>query len=102
MDRGIFRDIGKPDKLPERQKAPPGVLFVFKTSFFAKKIQKYELLLYKRALFSLSKQNKEILYKNSCFWNFFVQNSLFWDYLHQILKKTFFLKMNHQRRGIHK
>ena len=45
--------------------APPGVLFVFKTPISAKKIQKYEILICKKSLFSLHKQNKEIPYKNS-------------------------------------
>ena len=44
--------------------ATPGVLFVFKTPIFAKKIQKHEILLCKKSLFSLDKQNKEIPYKN--------------------------------------
>ena len=43
----------------------PGVLFVFKTPISAKKIQKYEILICKKSLFSLHKQNKEIPYKNS-------------------------------------
>ena len=38
-------------------------LFGFKTPIWAKKIQKYKIFLCKKALFSLSKQNKEIPYK---------------------------------------
>ena len=45
--------------------AARGVLFVLKTPFFAKKIQKHEILPYKKLLFSLSVQNEEIPYKNS-------------------------------------
>ena len=56
--------------------ATRGVLFVLKTPFFAKKIQKHEILPYKKLLFSLSVQNEEIPYKNSGFGNFFVRNSL--------------------------
>ena len=63
--------------------ATPGVLFVFKTPISAKKIQKYEILICKKSLFSLHKQNKEIPYKNSWFRNFFVRNSLFLGFLHQ-------------------
>jgi len=42
-----------------------GVLFVLKTPFFAKKIQKHEILPCKKQLFSVSVQNEEIPYKNS-------------------------------------
>ena len=42
-----------------------GVLFVLKTPFFAKKIQKHEILPCNKLLFSLSVQNEEISYKNS-------------------------------------
>ena len=49
----------------ESDATPPGVLFVFKTPISAKKIQKYEILICKKSLFSLHKQNKEIPYKNS-------------------------------------
>ena len=45
--------------------ATRGVLFVLKTPFFAKKIQKHEILPYKKQLFSVSVQNEEIPYKNS-------------------------------------
>ena len=34
-------------------------------TYLAKKIQKYEILICKKSLFSLHKQNKEIPYKNS-------------------------------------
>lgn len=64
-------------RFPGVAEAPPGVLFVFKTSISVKKIQKHEILLCKKSLFSLHKQNKEITYKNSLFKNFFVRNSLF-------------------------
>ena len=60
-----------------------GVLFVLKTLFFSKKIQKQEILPCKKLLFSLSVQNEEIPYKNSGFGNFFVRNSLFLEFLHQ-------------------
>ena len=63
--------------------AARGVLFVLKTPFFAKKIQKHEILPYKKQLFSVSVQNEEIPYKNSWFRNFFVRNSLFLGFLHQ-------------------
>ena len=56
---------------------------VFKILFFTKKIQKYEILPYKKPLFSLRVQNEEIPYKNSGFRNFFVRNSLFLEFLHQ-------------------
>ena len=49
----------------ESDAIPPGVLFVLKTPFFAKKIQKQEILTCKKLLFSLSVQNEEIPYKNS-------------------------------------
>ena len=49
----------------ELSSATWGVLFVLKTSFFAKKIQKHEILPCKKLLFSLSVQNEEIPYKNS-------------------------------------
>ena len=49
----------------ESDATPPEVLFVLKTSFFAKKIQKQEILTCKKQLFSLSVQNEEIPYKNS-------------------------------------
>ena len=42
-----------------------GVLFVFKTPISTKKIQKHKILLCKKSLFSLHKQNKEIPYKKS-------------------------------------
>jgi len=45
--------------------ATRGVLFVLKTPFFAKKIQKHEILPCNKLLFSLSVQNEEISYKNS-------------------------------------
>ena len=45
--------------------ATRGVLFVLKTPYFAKKIQKQEILTCKKQLFSLSVQNEEIPYKNS-------------------------------------
>jgi len=45
--------------------AARGVLFVLKTPFFAKKIQKHEILPYKKQSFSVSVQNEEIPYKNS-------------------------------------
>ena len=63
--------------------AARGLLFVLKTPFFAKKIQKHEILPCKKLLFSLSVQNEEIPYKNSWFRNFFVRNSLFLGFLHQ-------------------
>ena len=44
---------------------PEGVLFVFKTPISKKKIQKHKILLCKKSLFSLHKQNKEIPYKKS-------------------------------------
>ena len=56
---------------------------VFKILFFTKKIQKYEILPYKKPLFSLRVQNEEIPYKNSGFRNFFVRNSLLLGYLRQ-------------------
>ena len=43
----------------------PGVLFVFKTPISKKKIQKHKILLCKKSLISLHKQNKEIPYKKS-------------------------------------
>ena len=52
-------------RTPGAADAPPGVLFVFKTPFFTKKIQKQVILSYKNALFSPSTQIKEIPYKNS-------------------------------------
>ena len=58
--------------------ATRGVLFVLKTPFFAKKIQKHEILPCNKLLFSLSVQNEEISYKNSWFRIFFVRNSFFW------------------------
>ena len=67
----------------ESDATPPEVLFVLKTSFFAKKIQKQEILTCKKLLFSLSVQNEEIPYKNSGFGNFFVRNSLFLEFLRQ-------------------
>ena len=70
-------------RTPEAAEGPPGVLFVFKTPISAKKIQKHEILLCKKSLFSLHKQNKEIPYKKSWFRKFFVRNSSFLDYLHQ-------------------
>lgn len=63
--------------------ATRGVLFVLKTPFFAKKIQKHEILPCNKLLFSLSVQNEEIPYKNSGFGNFFVRNSLFLEFLRQ-------------------
>ena len=54
-----------------------------KNAIFSKKIQKQEILPCKKLLFSLSVQNEEIPYKNSGFWNFFVRNSLFLEFLHQ-------------------
>ena len=63
--------------------ATRGDLFVLKTPFSAKKIQKHEILPCKKLLFSLSVQNEEIPYKNSGFGNFFVRNSLFLGFLHQ-------------------
>ena len=45
--------------------ATRGNLFVLKTPFSAKKIQKHEILPYKKRLFSLNMQNEEIPYKNS-------------------------------------
>ena len=80
-----------PDFLPQVKKIstlsdrhlPEGVLFVFKTPISTKKIQKHKILLCKKSLFSLHKQNKEIPYKKSWFRNFFVRNSLFWGFLHQ-------------------
>ena len=53
--------------------AARGVLFVLKTPFFAKKIQKHEILPYKKQLFSVSVQNEKIpdlgtfLYGIHCF-----------------------------------
>ena len=52
-------------RTPGAADAPPGVLFVFKTPFFTKKIQKQEILPCKKVLFSLSVQNEDIPYKNS-------------------------------------
>ena len=63
--------------------ATRGDLFVLKTPFSAKKIQKHEILPCKKLLFSLSVQNEEIPYKNSGFGNFFVRNSLFLEFLRQ-------------------
>ena len=63
--------------------AARGVLFVLKTPFLLKKIQKHEILPYKKLLFSLSVQNEDIPYKNFWFRNFFVRNSLFLGFLHQ-------------------
>ena len=57
--------------------ATRGVLFVLKTPFFAKKIQKHEILPCNKLLFSLSVQNEEISYKNSWFRIFFVRKSFF-------------------------
>jgi len=54
----MARNVGLPS-------AARGVLFVLKTPFFAKKIQKHEILPCKKLLFSLSVQNEEIPYKNS-------------------------------------
>ena len=51
--------------LPEGLSATSGVLFVFKTPISTKKIQKHKILLCKKSLFSLHKQNKEIPYKKS-------------------------------------
>jgi hypothetical protein len=45
--------------------ATRGDLFVLKTPFSAKKIQKQEILPCKKLLFSLSVQNEDIPYKNS-------------------------------------
>ena len=41
------------------------ILFVFKSPFWTKKIQKCEIFICKKSLFSLHEQNKEIPYKNS-------------------------------------
>ena len=41
------------------------LLFVLKTPFFAKKIQKHEILPCNNLLFTMSVQNEEISYKNS-------------------------------------
>lgn len=49
----------------ELPSATRGVLFVLKTPFSAKKIQKHEILPCKKLLFSLNMQNEEIPYKNS-------------------------------------
>jgi len=64
--------------------ATRGDLFVLKTPFSAKKIQKHEILPCKKLLFSLSVQNEEIPYKNSGFGNFFVRNSLFLEFLSKL------------------
>ncbi len=45
--------------------ATRGDLFVLKAPFSAKKIQKHEILTYKKLLFSLSVQYEEIPYNNS-------------------------------------
>ncbi len=59
------------------------LLSVLKTPFFAKKIQKHEILPCNKLLFSLSVQNEEIPYKNFGFRNFFVRNSFFGGDLRQ-------------------
>ena len=68
--------------------ATRGDLFVLKTPFSAKKIQKHEILPCKKLLFSLNGQNEEIPYKNPWFRNFFVRNSLFLGYLRQTKLKV--------------
>ena len=81
--------------------ATRGVLFVLKTPFFAKKIQKHEILPCKKLLFSLSVQNEEIPYKNSGFGNFFVRNSLFLEFLHQTnLKVSEIVVLKSTQKGL--
>ena len=81
--------------------APRGNLFVLKTPFSAKKIQKHEILPYKKRLFSLSVQNEEIPYKNSWFRNFFVRNSLFLGYLRQTnLRVTEIVVLKSTQKGL--
>lgn len=46
----IEKDVSKEI---ESDAIPPGVLFVLKTPFFAKKIQKQEILAFYKSLFSL-------------------------------------------------
>lgn len=43
-------------RTPGAADAPPGVLFVIKTPFFIKKIQKQEILFYYKSLFSLKRE----------------------------------------------
>ena len=43
-------------RTPGAADAPPGVLFVFKTPFFSKNIQKQEILFYYKSLFSLKRE----------------------------------------------
>ena len=57
-------------RTPEAAEGPPGVLFVFKTPISAKKIQKHEILLCKKSLFSLHKQIKKFRTKNPDFGTF--------------------------------
>ena len=81
--------------------ATRGDLFVLKTPFSAKKIQKHEILPCKKLLFSLSVQNEEIPYKNSGFGNFFVRNSLFLEFLHQTnLKVKWIVALKSTQKGL--
>ena len=81
--------------------ATRGVLFVLKTPFFAKKIQKHEILPCNKLLFSLSVQNEEISYKNSWFRIFFVRNSSFWGYLRQTnLKVSEIVVLKSTQKGL--
>ena len=81
--------------------ATRGVLFVLKTPFFAKKIQKHEILPCNKLLFSLSVQNEEISYKNSWFRIFFVRNSSFWGYLRQTnLKVSEIVVLKYTQKGL--
>ena len=57
--------------------ATRGVLFVLKTPFFAKKIQKHEILPCNKLLFSLSVQNEEISYKKNLDLEFFLYGNHF-------------------------
>ena len=57
--------------------ATRGVLFVLKTPFFAKKIQKHEILQCNKLLFSLSVQNEEISYKKNLDLEFFLYGNHF-------------------------
>ena len=48
----------------ESDATPLEVLFVLKTPFFAKKIQKQEILAFYKSLFSLKQENNKISTKN--------------------------------------
>ena len=81
--------------------ATRGDLFVLKTPFSAKKIQKHEILPCKKLLFSLSVQNEEIPYKNSWFRNFFCTEFIVLGFLHQTnLKVSEIVVLKSTQKGL--